>query len=39
MMEEHVILSERPEDQIKAIEWHVSRRKYWIIKADELQMH
>ena len=40
MMEEHVVLSERPEDQLKAVEWHVNkRRKFLMTKADVSQMH
>lgn len=27
MMEEHVILSERPEDQLKAVEWAREQKK------------
>lgn len=27
MMEEHVILSERPEDQLKAVEWARDQKK------------
>lgn len=27
MMEEHVILSERPEDQLKAVEWACEQKK------------
>ena len=27
MMEEHVVLSERPEDQLKAVEWARERKK------------
>ena len=27
MMEEHVVLSERPEDQLKAVEWARKQKK------------
>ena len=27
MMEEHVVLSERPEDQLKAVEWEREQKK------------
>lgn len=27
MMEEHVVLSERPEDQVKAVEWAREQQK------------
>ena len=27
MMEEHVVLSERPEDQLKAVEWAREKKK------------
>lgn len=27
MMEEHVVLSERPEDQLKAVEWALEQQK------------
>jgi len=27
MMEEHVVLSERPEDQLKAVEWAREQKK------------
>lgn len=40
MMEEHVVLSERPEDQLKAVEWaREQKKKILDDKADVSQMH
>ena len=32
MMEEHVVLSERPEDQLKAVEWAREQKKTFQVK-------
>ena len=40
MMEEHVVLSERPEDQLKAVEWaREQKRRFLMTKADVSRMH
>jgi len=37
--EDHVLLSEKLEDQLKAVEWAHEQKKFLMTKADVSQMH
>ena len=40
MTDEHVVLSERPEDQLKAVEWaREQKKKFLMTKAGVSRMH